>query len=300
MIKGKDTGNYRKGFAAVTGAMVLWGILPVYWKALIPINSWVIIIYRIFLVHVTALAFARIRYSWDEILRPLKENRKVVFRLFCVGAVVTLNWSTYIWAVNAGFIIQTSIGYYIEPLVVCLFGMIIFREKLTSFRAAALILATGAMIVQLLHYRQPPVVALGLALSFAVYTALKKTVTLPPVISLVYETVLFAPFALGVIIYLEANGKGALGAGQPYQFVLLLLCGLLTVIPLGLFAFAAQRISMFALGLLEYLSPTISMFLGIFVYDEPFDRIILISFAIIWAGLVFFTAGEYREHRLRA
>ena len=290
--------EYTKGMAALIASMVMWGVLPVYWKSLIPIDSRVIILYRILMVDVFAILIARARYSWKEIFGYFSTDRKTVIKLFCAGAVVTANWSTYIWAVNAGFIIQTSIGYYIEPLVVCLFGMIIFREKLTFFKAAALVLAFAAMIIQLIHFHQIPGIALGLASTFAVYTAIKKTVSIPPVISLVYETIIFAPVALAIILYMEMNGKGALAAGQPYQFALLLLSGLMTVIPLGLFSYSAQRIPMFSLGIIEYLSPTIAMLLGIFVYDESFGRILFMTFVIIWIGLVFFTIGERREQRI--
>ena len=290
--------EYTNGMAALIASMVMWGVLPVYWKSLIPIDSRVIILYRILMVDVFAILIARARYSWKEIFGYFSTDRKTVIKLFCAGAVVTANWSTYIWAVNAGFIIQTSIGYYIEPLVVCLFGMVIFREKLTFFKAAALVLAFAAMIIQLIHFHQIPGIALGLASTFAVYTAIKKTVSIPPVISLVYETIIFAPVALAIILYMELNGKGALAAGQPYQFALLLLSGLMTVIPLGLFSYSAQRIPMFSLGIIEYLSPTIAMLLGIFVYDESFDRILFMTFVIIWIGLVFFTIGERREQRI--
>ena len=295
-----NTGHseYTKGMAALITSMVMWGVLPVYWKSLIPIDSWVIILYRILLVNVFALLIARSRHSWKEIFGYFATDRKTVLKLFAAGAVVTVNWSTYIWGVNAGHIIQTSIGYYIEPLVVCLFGMVIFREKLTAFKTIALLLAFAAMIIQLIHFHQIPGIALGLASTFAVYTAIKKTVTLPPLISLVYETIIFAPFALAAILWLETGGKGALAAGEPYQFALLLLCGLLTVIPLGLFSYSAQRVPMFTLGIIEYLSPTIGMLLGIFAYNEPFDRVLFISFVIIWTGLVFFTVGERKELRL--
>ena len=298
MLRTAEHSDYTKGMAALIASMVIWGVLPVYWKSLIPIDSWVIILYRILLVDVFAILIAKTRYSWREIFGYFATDRRTVLKLFAAGAVVTVNWSTYIWAVNAGYVIQTSIGYYIEPLVVCLFGIVIFREKLTFFKTAALVLACAAMIIQLIHYHQIPGIELGLAFTFAVYTAIKKTITIPPLISLVYETILFAPIALAVILYLETGGKGALAAGEPYQFALLLLSGLFTVAPLALFAYSAQRISMFSIGLGQYLSPTIAMFLGIFVYSEPFDRILFISFAIIWLGLVFFTVGEYREHRL--
>ena len=275
--------------------MALWGILPVYWKMLIPISSWVIIIYRILLVNVVALIFAKVKYSWQEILEPLLHDRKMVVKLLLAGAVVTLNWSTYIWAVNAGHIIEASIGYYIEPLAICVLGIILFKEKLTVLNSTAMILAAIAVIIMLVYYHQIPGISLGIAVTFAVYTAIKKTVTVPPLISLVYETVFFAPVALAVIIYLETTGQGALAVGEPVKFALMLLCGLLTVIPLGMYAWAAQRTSMFALGLSEYISPTISMILGVMVYKENLDLVQFTAICIICIGLVFFSYGEWKN-----
>lgn len=292
-----DRSEYKLGLLVSVGCMVLWGILPVYWKLLIPISSWVIIIYRILLVHVFALIFARTRYSFGEIFKPLFADGKLALKFLAAGGVITLNWSTYIWAVNSDHIIQASIGYYIEPLMVCIFGIIFFREKLTRYNATAMILATVAVLVMLIYYRQIPGISLGIAITFATYSAIKKTVSQPPLISLVYETIFFAPPALAVIIWLETTGRGALAVGEPWQFVLLLCCGLVTVVPLTLFAMGVQRISMFAVGLSEYISPTISMFLGVLVYREPFDRIQLLAICIIWVGLIFFSYGEWKENR---
>ncbi len=292
-----STKEYRAGLAAVIGCMVLWGVLPIYWKALVPINSWIIIIYRVFLVFVSALILAKTRYSFREIFGPLLSDRKLALKFFAAGAVVTVNWSTYIWAVNSGHILQASIGYYIEPLMVCIFGIIIFHERFTRYRSAAFICATIAVIILIVHFHQIPGIALGLSITFAIYSAIKKTVSQPPLISLVYETVFFAPIALVIIVYLESTGRGALGVGEPYQYFLLLLCGFATVIPLSLFASAAQKVSMFTLGLAEYISPTISMVIGILMYNEAFDTVQTIAVGIIWAGLVFFSVGEYRESR---
>ncbi len=289
--------DYRSGLIASIGCMTLWGILPIYWQALVPISSWVIIIYRILLVNVFAMLLARTRFTWREIFGPIRSDWQLALKFLAAGAVITINWSTYIWAVNADHVIDASIGYYIEPLMVCVFGMLCFREKLTRFKAAAMALALLAVIILLVHFHAFPGIALGIAMSFAVYSAIKKTVSQPPLISLVYETIFFAPPALAAIVWLELQGKGALGAGQPYQYGLLLLCGLLTVIPLSLFASAAQKVPLFTLGLTEYISPTLSLILGVFFFKEPFDRIEFLAVAIIWVGLVFFSVGELREQR---
>lgn len=286
--------NYEKGFFAALGCAGLWGILPIYWKSLIPIPSSTIIIYRILMIAVVCVIAARFKYSWSRIFSPLKDWRTSL-KFFVAGLIVTSNWSIYIWAVNSGHIIQTSIGYYIEPLVVCIFGAIFFKEKLTVYKSTAVILAAASVIVILVHFGQVPGIALILATTFAIYSAIKKTVDQPPVISLLYETIFMAPIMLCVIVWLELHGAGALGVGESYQYFLLLLCGLATAIPLGLFAYAAQRTSMFVLGLTEYLSPTLALMLGIFLYKEPVDKVLIMAFGLIWIGLIFFSYGEFKS-----
>lgn len=287
----------RAALASAIGCMVLWAFLVFYWKALIPINSWVLIIYRILLVFVSSVIMARVTgHSWEAILAPAR-SKKTLLTFFLSGLTITVNWSVYIWAVNSGHILQSSIGYYIEPLAVCSFGMIFFHEKLNKYKGVALGLATLSVIVILIHFRAIPGLSLGLAFSFAIYCAIKKSVSEPPVISLIYETVFLAPFALLVIIYLEMNGIGALHIATPMQVVLLLLIGFVTAIPLALFSQAAQHLSLFTVGLVEYVSPTLSMLIGIFFYKEPIDLVLFIAFAIIWIGLAFFTYGGVVESR---
>lgn len=296
----KEQSRYRKGILQVVFCMVIWGVLPIYWKALIPISSSVIILYRVLMVLLTALLLARKNYTWKEIWAPLKEDRKTVRTLVIAGIIITINWSTYIWAVNAGFILQTSLGYYIEPLMVCLLGIILFRERVTKYKVIAMIFALAAVLVMLVHFHQIPTVALGLALTFSVYAAIKRSVTIDPVLSMIYETMFLAPIALAIILYQEISGKGAFTVGAPYQVVLLLLCGFCTAVPLMLFSAGAQKTSMFILGLVEYISPTMQMILGILLYHEHADSVQFMAFGIIWIGLVFFTVGEFRDTRPNA
>ena len=283
--------NYKLGLIAALGCSFLWGILPMYWKLLVPIPSSVIIFYRIFWVGVVTFFAALKLYGWERIKAALKvKGNKLKF--FIAGVIITLNWSIYIWAVNAGFIIQTSIGYYIEPLVVCLFGIIFFKEKITKYNLSAFVLATIGVLVVVIHFGEVPTIAIGLAMTFAIYAALKKLFNVEAILSLLYETMFLVPIALGVIIYLEMTGQGAIGVGEPYQYGLLMLSGLATAIPLGLFAIGANNLPLITLGVTEYLSPSMALILGIFVYNEPFDLVQFISFTIIWIGLVVFTIGE--------
>lgn len=286
--------NYKKGLIYALSCSILWGVLPIYWQALRPIESSVIIFYRIFLVGVVCFLASLKLYGIEGIKEPLKaKGAKLKFLL--AGILVTANWSIYIWAVNADYVIQTCVGYYIEPLMVCLFGIIFFREKLTKYKLTALIFAMAGIVVMLVHFMQAPIIALTLAFTFATYAALKKSYKLPAILSLLYETMYLMLPALAVIIYLEATGQGALGVATPGKYMLLMFCGPLTALALAFFAEAANNVPLVTLGLIEYLSPSLSLIIGIFLFREPFDSIQFIAFVIVWIGLVFFTLGEKRD-----
>lgn len=289
--------EYKKGILATIGSQLIWGALPIYWHMLRPVNSWVIIVYRMVTVFIFSLIIARKLYSWEEILAPLKD-RKMVISYIIAGGIITVNWSTYIWAVNADNVIETSIGYYIQPLMVVMFGVLFFHERLTKYKMIAIILAASSVILILIHFGKVPLIAILLALTFSVYSVIKKKLKQPALISLVYETAFYAPFALALIIYLEKRQIGALHViTGPTQYILLLLCGLMTVIPLGLFAAANIRIPLVTVGVTQYISPTIQLIMGVLLFKEPFDKFQFAAFAIIWIGLVIFTIGEFKSYR---
>jgi chloramphenicol-sensitive protein RarD len=288
--------EYKIGMICAFASAVTWGFLPIYWQALRPIDSIVIIFYRIvFVALVTFLASLKI-YGMEGIKAPLRpKGNKMKF--FLAGLLITVNWSIYIAAVNADFVIQTVIGYYIEPLMVSVFGLLIFKEKLNRYKTIALFLAGLGVLIIIGYYKQVPMIALSLAITFAVYTAVKKSYRLEAILSLFYETMFLLPVAIIVIVYFEFNGVGAIGVGSPFQLFLLSLIGFCTAIPLVLFTMAANRISMVNLGIIEYISPSITLILGIFLFKEPFDLVQFICFVIIWIGLVFFTYGEVLEQK---
>lgn len=273
----------------------LWGILPIYWKSLIPISSYIIILYRIVWVGIICFFLAIVKHGFEEIKKPLL-NKKILLRYILAGLVITGNWNLYIWSVNAGYILQTSVGYYLEPLVVCMIGIIVFKEKINTHKAISFILASIAIIILIVWFNELPFIALGLALSFAAYAALKKICDAPPLVSVFYETVLLVPICLSLIIYYEINGKGAISQGEPYQYALLMLSGIFTATPLLLFSKAAQHIPFITLGMTEYIMPTIGIVLGL-VYGEKIGLINGSAFIIICIALVIFTRGEVREYK---
>ena len=288
--------DYKIGMIAATGCSVLWGVLPIYWQMLRPIESSVIIFYRIFLVGLITGILSLKLYGIGEIKRNLKPKGNFI-KYLVAGLLITSNWSIYIWAVNANHVIQTCVGYYIEPLMVSVFGLIFFREKLTVYKGTALAFAAAGVVVILFHFMEVPFIALGLALTFATYAAIKKAFNLPAVLALFYESMVIMWPALGVVIWLECTGQGALCVATPGKYALLLCCGFLTVLPLGLFGSAATKIPLVTLGQLEYLSPSITLVIGIFLMHEPFDLVQFLSFVIIWIGLVIFTIGEIKDSK---
>ena len=288
--------DYKIGLICVLASQLIWGFLPVYWQALVPIPSWIIILYRMTTMFIYSYIAARLRYTREEIWTPLKEKGAVV-RYLIAGALLTANWSIYIWAMTTGHMIQSSIGYYLEPIVICLFGVVIFKEKFTRYNLTAVVFAAVALIVMLIHYGQLPGVALGLAFTWATYSAIKKSSKNPPLVELVYETMFYAVFAVIGILVIETRGMGALSLGVPGKYALMFLSGLVTLIPIALFGSAAKKVSLFIIGLTQYISPSITLLLGIFAYKEPIDRVQLISFAVIWIGLIFFTYGEYKNNK---
>ena len=297
-VKNSKSNEYRTGVIFVLICQLVWGVLPVYWQALAPIPSWIIILYRMLTMFIYTYIVARISYSREEIWAPLKE-KGVFGRYLLNGILLTANWSIYVWAMTTGHMIQSSIGYYIEPIVICVFGVVFFKEKLTRYNLTAVILAAISLTVMLIHYGEVPGVALGLALTWATYSALKKSTDRPPILELVYETALLAVVAAAAIVFVEAKGIGALSYGFNAKYLLLFASGLVTLIPISLFGSAAKKVELFLIGLAQYISPTITLLLGIFAYKEPIDRVQVASFAIIWIGLVFFSYGEYKLYKER-
>lgn len=286
----------KNGLFSAILCYILWGLLPIYWKALIPIESIIIIFYRTFLAGFTCLLFSLKFYGWKAIRNNI-QPKGTRLRHFAAGMLITVNMGLYVWAVNAGHVIQAGLGYYMQPLVVSLCGIMIFREKLTKGKMTALLLTIAGLLIYLLYLGEITVLAVGMALVFGLYAAMKKGSKLPAALSLFYEMMYIMPVFLLVIIYLEITGQGAIGMGETYQCGLLLMSGLVTAAPLMLFSQAAGKIPMITLGLIEYINPSIQLLLGIFVFREPFDRVQFATLAVIWIGLAIFLIEERRIER---
>lgn len=290
-----DNRTYKIGLISVLCCNTFWGFLPIYWQSLKPIDSSLIIFYRIVLMFLVCFAACVFRTGVKDLFKPMFESKKKAFVYIIAGIVITLNWSIYIWAVNADYVIQTCMGYFLEPLVVCCFGMIFYKEKANKWKKISLAFACCGLLVMIIGYGEIPLIALGLGLSFATYSAIKKSVFINPIQSLLYETLFLTPIALIVVVIIEKSGGGAIATAGGFKFFLLMFAGLATAIPMGLFSFAANKLPLITLGLCEYIAPSISLVIGIFLFKEPFDIIQFSAFVVIWVGLIFFTYGEITD-----
>lgn len=272
------------GLAAGFGAFCMWGLLPVYWKALEGVPPLEIICHRIvWSVAFTAL-FLTFGRRWGEV-RAVFANRRSMLILFASGIIIGLNWWLYVWAVNNNHVVDASLGYYINPLVNALLGLLFLGERLNRLKGAALALAALGVAVSIFAHGSLPWIALTLAFSFGVYGLARKTVGVPSLPGLFFETTLLALPGGAWLVWLAVQGTGALGHGGAAVDMLLVGAGLVTSLPLLLFAFSARRITLTTVGVLQYVGPTLMFLLGVFVYDEPFDVETLVTFLLIWAGV---------------
>ena len=291
MIRENEKKQTRIGILCAVSSALIWGALPIYWKSIESLNSLSIMFYRVILAFVIVFIVCLIVYGPKKIVEPLKD-KKTIAAFFFAGLTISLNWGLYIWAVNSEHIIQTSIGYYINPLFVAAMGVIIFHEKVSKHKIGSLLIAIVGVCIMIVSYGQIPTVALVLAVSFTIYTGIKKKLHAPALLALLYETGLMLPIAIPCTIYMEVTGAGAFVNADPHQLFLLSFAGILTAIPLTLFGFAANRMRVIDLGLIQYLSPTITLLIGIFMFNEPFDLFKFLGFICIWIAIAIFTVGE--------
>jgi chloramphenicol-sensitive protein RarD len=266
------------------GAYGLWGLVPIYWKWLRTISAVELIGHRIAWSCIALFALLLLRGEWQTFRRSIW-NRRVVLIYTLAAFLVGLNWLIYVWGVNAGFIIETSLGYFINPLVNIALGVSVLGERLRPGQWIAIGLATLGVIYLTIAYGAPPWIALALATTFGLYGLTKKTALLRPVPGLALETaVLFVP-AVVYLGYLERTGHAALGHMGTATDVLLIAAGPVTTIPLIFFAAAAERIPLSWMGLFQYIAPTIQFLIGVLVFKEPFSKVQFVGFGMVWLAL---------------
>lgn len=285
----------RRGVIAALCAFSLWGVLPIFWKNLESVDSFEVLCHRIVWSFFTILPFMFFSGRFATLLAFLRNFRNFL-GLLCSGTLLAANWYLYIWAVNSGMILEASLGYYINPLVNILFGIVIFREKASIPIWIAIGIATVGVCWQVIGLGHPPLVPLGLAVSFAIYGLLRKVLQVQALPGIFVETLIVLPAALGYLVLQAVNGNSAFYRGDWMVDALLVGAGLVTTIPLFCFAYGARRVRMTSLGILQYASPTITFLLGVFVYKEAINIDGLITFACIWAALAIYTWDTTRRH----
>lgn len=284
------------GFMAALAAFLLWGLLPIYWKSLITVDPFEILCHRVIWSLVFISIVLTVKKGWGDIFSALKSPKDLLI-LALSSLTIGGNWLLYIWAVNTDHVLETSLGYYINPLVNVLLGFIFFRERLKPLQLAAIGLAALGVANSVFSHGELPWISLVLAVTFAFYGLLRKIASVESLPGLFLETMVLGPFALAYIVKLQMSGASALFSQGLSIDLLLIGAGAVTATPLIGFAFAARRLQLTSLGLLQYLAPSIAFLLGVFAYREPFTPTHLLTFGLIWSGLAIYTIDSVRTIR---
>jgi chloramphenicol-sensitive protein RarD len=282
--------NAQKGLAAAAGAFAIWGLLPLYFKPLFGVSPFQITAHRVAWSCVFVFAVLALRGELKEV-RVALADRPVVLRLAFAAIFISVNWLVYMWAVTNNRVVDASLGYFINPLVNVLLGIVLLAERLNRAQWASVALASAGVAYLTFVTGHLPWIALTLAFFFSSYGFIRKVVHVEALPGLAAETLLLMPCAIGYLVWCEASGSGTLGHAPASIDLLLIASGPLTAVPLFLFAYGARRIPYSTMGLLQYLTPSLQLACAVFVFHEPFGRAQAAGFALIWAALVIY-AGD--------
>jgi chloramphenicol-sensitive protein RarD len=295
--KSHETSALIAGIAAFT----TWGLIPVYWKLLKAIPATEILAHRFVWTSLFLIGLLSWQRRWPEVKAVVSSRRTTLYCL-AAGVAVAANWFFFIFAVIIGRVIETSLGYFMTPLVNVLFGAIFLRERLTRWQIISVLLATAGVLYLTFGYGRFPWIAVTLCTTFGLYGLLRKKSGTAAIPGLFLETVMLVPAALGYLVWLKTNGALLFARGDWYMSILLISTGIVTAVPLFWFGYAARYLRLTTVGFLQYLAPTGSFFLGVFLYHEPFTHGHFITFSLIWIALAIFT-GEaitrWRATRVR-
>ncbi|MFC1997770.1 EamA family transporter RarD [Chloroflexota bacterium] len=285
-----------RGILYAISAYLLWGVFPIYWKLIHAIPALEIIAHRIVWAFILVFLVVWIRREWPQ-LRLSVNNRKVLLTYLATGLLLFINWLVYVWAVNAGYIVDTSLGYFINPLVNVVLGVIFLRERLRLWQWISVGIAALGVLYLTVSYGALPWIGLTLAFSFGFYGLLKKTAQLNSLHGFTLETgFLFIP-AIIYLLALEINGQGSFPHGSTLETFLLILTGVATGVPLILFGAAAQLVPLSTLGFIQYIAPTLQFLIGVYIYGEEFTLERMIGFGLIWIALMIYSMDSVRSYR---
>ena len=273
-----------------------WGFMPIIIKTVSHVTPMEVMVHRVIWTVVFTLLLIGVGRDWGALKKALSD-KKVLRQMGLSTSLLAVNWYVYIYAIDTDRVLQTSLGYFINPLMNVVLGMIFLRERLPFLQIVAVALAALGTMNLIFNYGELPWIALVVAGTFGIYGLIRKTVSIEAVQGLFVETTLILPFALGYLIHLMATGKAAFGAVNLSTDALLVLIGPITALPLILFTCAARRLPLYILGLIQYIAPTAHLFIAVFMYKEPFTTAHFITFAFIWTALAVFAWDSIRRRR---
>jgi chloramphenicol-sensitive protein RarD len=288
-----------RGLMAAAASFVIWGCFPLYLKPLNHIDSLQVVSHRVAWACVLLLIWLGVRGELRD-LGKLFTNRAMLSRLLLSAVLITANWLGYVWGVAHGRVLEASLGYFINPLANVLLGVLILRERLNAAQWTSVAVAAAAVIYVGVATGTPPWIALTVATSFSLYGLVRKVIQVEALQGLAVETLVLAPLALGYLVWCELNGTGVFGHSGAVENALLLGCGPITAVPLFLFAYGARLIPYSTVGLLLYITPSLQMLSGIFLYHESFSGARAIGFAMIWVALLIYVIDGVRRSRQAA
>jgi len=286
----------RRGLLLGVAAYGIWGLFPLYWPLLEPAGAVEILAHRILWSCVTmGLLILALRRT--PAVRAIIANHRVRGLLVLAACLITVNWAVYIWGVNNGHVVETSLGYFVNPLVTVLMGVFILGERLRRWQWVALTVAALAVVVLTVDYGRPPWIALTLALTFGSYGLCKKQANTPAIESLTFETMVIGPVALAYLTWLTWQGESSATGHGAGHVLLLMSSGIVTAVPLVCFGGAAIRVPLVTLGLLQYLTPTLQFALGVLYFHEDMPAGRWAGFVLVWVALAIFTVESLRQRR---
>ena len=288
----------RAGVAAGLSAYALWGVFPLYFPLLEPASGLEIVAHRVVWSLLFIAVLLTVRRGWPQVRAVLADRRSLLV-LAAAAVLIAVNWSVYVVAVNSGHVVEASLGYFINPLVSVVLGVVVFRERLRTLQWVAVATATVAVVVLTVDYGHPPWIALSLAASFGLYGLMKKLVRVEAAPGLFVETAVVVVPALVFLTVLQAHGTGHFGHAGAGNALLLVSSGIATAVPLLMFAAATRRVPLSTIGLLQYVTPLLQLAVGVFVRHEPMPPARAAGFAIVWLALAVFTADSLRQGRTR-
>jgi chloramphenicol-sensitive protein RarD len=294
--------DQKKGVLFAAGAYLMWGLIPLYWKQIHYVSSIEILVGRVIWSFIFTAIFILLIRQRKELIVDIKNlwgQQKQFWSLFMASLIISLNWGIYIWAVNNDHLLQASLGYYINPLISVLFGLIFFKEKLSAATIVAVVIAGIGVCMQVVTGGTFPWVSLTLALSFALYGVFKKKIPLDATRGLAIETLFILPIAIIGYIYIAMQTEVAFLHVDWKTNFLLIGSGIVTALPLVLFAKGAQKIPLYLMGFIQFISPTMSLIIGIYVYKEPFSSTEFFTFCCIWLAVLIFSLSKFMDARKR-